>query len=241
MITELDLKPAVHDRVLVEAELDGQSISFRAVAVNVMPTAIWLGLVLPQPQLEQLKRDQPLQLTFRRDGTGMIAASSFVGHLRSTHSRLFAVSWPDDLRLIQRRAHLRLDAQCPVEYTVVSQSATGSPGQTGDGICCNLCAGGVQFVVRGGLDATVAVGDELDLRVALGRDGVVLAEAVVVRVEDATTMVLGPDEPVRAGSTGPRSLIAVRFESISDVDQDKIVRYIFSIQRQNREGPSRTA
>ena len=61
MITELDLKPAVHDRVLVEAELDGQSISFRAVAVNVMPTAIWLGLVLPQPQLEQLKRDQPLQ------------------------------------------------------------------------------------------------------------------------------------------------------------------------------------
>lgn len=81
MITDLNLKPAVHDRVLVEAELDGQSISFRAVAVNVIPTAIWLGLVLPQPQLEQLKRDQPIQLTFRRDGTGMIAASSFVGHL----------------------------------------------------------------------------------------------------------------------------------------------------------------
>jgi c-di-GMP-binding flagellar brake protein YcgR len=96
-------------------------------------------------------------------------------------------------------------------------------------------------VVRAGLDATVAVGDELDLRVSLGRDGVVLAEAVVVRVEDASTMILRPDEPVRAGATGPRSLIAVRFESISDADQDKIVRYIFSIQRQSREGPSRTA
>jgi Predicted glycosyltransferase len=240
MIADIDMKPAVHDRVLVEAELDGKVISFRAVAVNVLPTAIWLGLVRPQPQLEQLSRDQPLHLTFRRDNTGMIAASSFIGHLGASRARLFAVTWPDDLRLIQRRAHLRLDAQCPVEYTIASQSATGSPGQTGQGVCCNLCAGGAQFLVRGGPDETVAVGDELDLRVALGHDGVVLAEAVVVRVDDAATMVLAPEELVRAGSTGPRSLIAVRFESISDVDQDKIVRYIFSIQRQSREGPSKS-
>jgi c-di-GMP-binding flagellar brake protein YcgR len=96
-------------------------------------------------------------------------------------------------------------------------------------------------LVRAGPDETVAVGDELDLRVALGRDGVVLAEAVVVRVDDAATMVLAPEELIRACSTGPRSLIAVRFESISDVDQDKIVRFIFSIQRQSREGPSKSA
>jgi len=32
----------------------------------------------------------------------------------------------------------------------------------------------------------------------------------------------------------------VRFESISTGDQDKIVRFIFSIQRQNREGPRKT-
>jgi len=240
MITDIDRKPAVHDQGLVEAELDGKRVSFRAVAVNVMPTAIWLGLVRPQPELEQLRRDLPLQLTFRRDNTGTIAASSFIGHLGASHVGLFAVSWPDDLQLVQRRAHLRLDAQCPVEYTVASQSATGSPGQIGDGVCCNLCAGGVQFVVRAGTDETVAVGDELDLRVALGRDAVVLAEAVVVRVDDAAIMNLGPDEPVRLGAAGPRSLIAVRFESISDVDQDRIVRYIFSIQRQSREGPSKT-
>ena len=241
MTTQVDMKPAVHDRVLVEAHLDGNLVSFRAVAVNVMPTAIWLGLVSPQPQLEQLRRDQPLQLTFRRDNTGMIAASSFIGHLDASHSRLFSVSWPDDVKLIQRRAHLRLDAQCPIEYTVASQSATGSPGQTGEGVCCNLCAGGAQFLVRADPTETVAVGDELDLRIGLGRDGVVLAEVVVVRVEDAATMSPGPDQPVHPGSTGPRSLVAVRFESVSDVDQDKIVRYIFSIQRQMREGPSKTA
>ena len=241
MIADIDMKPAVHDRVLVEAHIDGQLTSFRAVAVNILPTALWLGLVGPQPKLEQLRRDQPLQLTFRRDNTGMIAASSFIAHLGVSRTRLFAVSWPDDVKLIQRRAHLRLDAQCPVEYTVASQSATGSPGQTGDGICCNLSAGGAQFVVRYALGETVGVGDELDLRVALGREGVVLAEAVVVRAEDAAAVAAGPDAPVQPGWSGPRSLIAVRFECISDVDQDKIVRYIFSIQRQSREGPGRAA
>src|ERR1035437_7400661 len=158
MITDIDRKPAVHDQVLVEAELDGKRVSFRRVAVNVMPTAIWLGLVRPQPELEQLRRDLPLQLTFRRDNTGMIAASSFIGHLGASHVGLFAVSWPADLKLIQRRAHLRLDAQCPAEYTAPSQCATESPGQSGDGVCGNLCAGGVQFVVRAGTDAPVAVG-----------------------------------------------------------------------------------
>lgn len=241
MTADIEMKPAVHDRVLVEAEFDGRLVSFRSVAVNVKPTALWLGLVRPQPQLEQLRRDQPLQLTFRRDNTGMIAASSFIGLLGVSQSRLFSVSWPDDLRLIQRRAHLRLDAQCPIEYTVASESATGSAGQTGEGVCCNLCAGGVQFVVRASPDETVAVGDELDLRIGLGRDGVALAEAVVVRVDDGATMGPGPNDTVHPASSGPRSLIAVRFESISDVGQDKIVRYIFSIQRQMREGPGKTA
>jgi hypothetical protein len=68
---------------------------------------------------------------------------------------------------------------------------------------------------------------------------VVLAEAVVVRAEDAAAVAGGPDEPVHHGWSGPRSLIAVRFECISDVDQDKIVRHIFSIQRQSREGTGR--
>src|ERR1035437_2585317 len=115
MTAETDMKPAVHDRVLVEAHFDGNLVSFRAIAVNIMPTAIWLGLVSPQAQLEQLRRDQPLQLTFRRDNTGMIAASSFIAPPTPSHSRLFSVSWPDDVKLIQRRAHLRLDAQCPIE------------------------------------------------------------------------------------------------------------------------------
>ena len=106
MIADIDMKPAVHDRVLVEAHIDGRLTSFRAVAVNILPTALWLGLVGQQPQLEQLRRDQPLQLTFRRDNTGMIAASSFIGHLGASRTRLFSVSWPDDVKLMCRPVFL---------------------------------------------------------------------------------------------------------------------------------------
>jgi len=117
MTTGVDRKPLVHDQVLVEGEFDGKLIGFRAVVVNVKPAAIWLGLARPDPRLEQLTPDQPLQLTFRRDNAGMIAASSFLGLLGASRSRLFSVSWPDDPRLIQRWADLRLDTECPVEFT----------------------------------------------------------------------------------------------------------------------------
>jgi hypothetical protein len=229
----------VHDQVLVEGEFDGKLVGFRAIVVNVKPAAIWLGLARPDPRLEQLTPDQPLQLTFRRDNAGMIAASWFIGHLGASRSRLFSVSWPDDPRLIQRRADLRLDTECPVEFTVLSQGETGGAGQTGEGICRNISAGGIQFTVRSELDDTVAAGDELELRIALDPGDVVLAEAVVVRVQDAATVAIGLDEQTRSENR-PRSLIAVRFESISTGDQDKIVRFIFSIQRQNREGPRKT-
>jgi c-di-GMP-binding flagellar brake protein YcgR len=59
---------------------------------------------------------------------------------------------------------------------------------------------------------------------------------VCARVRSARDLDVRPGR----GVVGPLSLIAVRFESISTGDQDKIVRFIFSIQRQNREGPRKT-
>lgn len=236
MTIDASKKPAVHDQVLVEAEVDESLVRFRAVVVNLMPTALWLGLVKPDELLLRLRPGDPIQLTFRRGGLAMVAAAFFRSHLGSTHARLFSIDWPEDYRLVQRRSYLRLDTECPVGYVLVSQGEVGGAGQTGAGITRNISAGGVQFKVNAPIDETVHVGDELELRLTLGQ-GAVLAEGEVVRVEDATG--IGPDgRPLPPGKTPkePTTLVAVSFVSISEAAQDRIVRHIFALQRIRRNG-----
>lgn len=236
---ETPRKPTVHDQVLVETEIDGKMVGFRAVVVNVMPAALWLGLVKPDSVLERLRSGEPIVLTFRLDGAGVVAESTFLSHLGSTQSRLFSVEAPAEVRFVQRRSHLRLDARCPIQYEVVSQSETGSAGFTGDGVTTNIGSGGLQFMIPLPIRETVGVGDALEVRLALGGEAV-LAEADVLRVEDATD--LSPGGHPQAPATPPRpprTLIAVRFVSISDGAQDLIVRHIFALQRMCREGPRR--
>jgi c-di-GMP-binding flagellar brake protein YcgR len=228
--------PIVHDQVLVEAELDGRVVAFRAVVVNVMPAALWLGLVKPNSLLQRLSPGDPVTLTFRREDSGMVAGASFLSHLGATQSRLFSIEMPSDLRMIQRRGHLRLDTDCPIHYLVVSQTASGGAGETGEGTTRNVSAGGLQFMVRTPIHEAVGVGDDLELRLLIGQDAV-LAEGEVVRVDDATD--LGRDGRPMAATSPPRpsrTLIAVQFVSISEGAQDRIVRHIFSLQRMRREG-----
>jgi c-di-GMP-binding flagellar brake protein YcgR len=92
-------------------------------------------------------------------------------------------------------------------------------------------------MVSAPLRETVVAGDALELRLALGRDAVLL-EADVVRVIDVTN--IGRDGrlmPSASPPRPPRTLVAVRFVSISDGAQDLIVRRIFALQRLRREGP----
>jgi len=194
------MKPAVHDRVLVEADVDGELVGFRAVVVNAMPAALWLGLTKPDSLLEQLRPGDPMTLTFHREDSAIVARSAFLSHLGSRQSRVFSVETPTDCRVVQRRAHLRLDVECPLEYTVVGGGVTG-PGLTGSGMTRNISAGGLQFMVPAPIGETVAAGDALELALAVGRDAV-LIEADVVRVIDATDM--GPDGRPMPPASPPR-------------------------------------
>lgn len=115
----------------------------------------------------------------------MVGKTTFLSHLGSTQARLFSVEWPEGYRLVQRREHLRLDTEAPVRYVVVSQSETGGIGDEGSGSTRNISAGGLLFVVKTPILETVGGGDALQLWLQLGQD-VVLAEADVIRVEDAT-------------------------------------------------------
>jgi hypothetical protein len=239
MIIEIDRKPAVHDKVLVETQIDGKVIGFRAVVVNVQAASLWLGLVRPDSLLAQVQRDQVLHLTFRRENAALVAVSAFISHLGSRSSRIFSIEWLADTQMIQRRAHVRLDYECPVYFKFSTQPESAAAGRKGRGITRNISAGGIQFRDHGATDLEPAVGDQLELEVPISTTEVVSAEAEVVRVE--STNRLPGSEGSADGRDGPQALIAARFVTISDVDQDRIVRLIFTVQRQRREAPHKPA
>ena len=231
---ETPRKPTVHDQVRVEAEIDGKVVGFRAVVVNTASNSLWLGLVKPDSLLGRIQSGDPIVLTFPRSDGGLVAESVFLNHLGSTQARLFSVEMPSDVRLTQRRANLRFDTACPIEYTIVSQSDSGGAGLTGAGQTCNIGTGGLQFVMQAPIREVPIVGDALELVVALGREAVV-AEGDVLRVDDATD--IGPDGRVLPAADPPRparTMIAVQFTSISDYAQDVMVRHIFALQRARR-------
>jgi hypothetical protein len=236
---ETSKKPSVHDPVLVEAEIDGKVVRFRAVVISVSPTALWLGLVKPNPLLAEIVAGDPIVLTFSRGGAGMVAESFFLSHLGTSQSRFMSVEMPADCKLVQRREYLRLDTECRVEYLVVSHGDRAA-GLVGEGVTIDLSAGGLRFAVRSPIGETVSIGDALEIRLEIGQ-GSVLAEAEVVRVEDATDV--GPDGrslPPATRPRPPRTSVAVRFVSISEAAQDRIIRHIFAVQRKRRQARSRS-
>jgi c-di-GMP-binding flagellar brake protein YcgR len=231
---ETPMKPAVHDRVLVEADVDGELVGFRAVVVNVADDALWLGMPRPDSRLARLSAGEPITLTLRAPEGGLVAESVFLEHLRPTRTRLFAVQMPSEIRLTQRRVHMRFETECPIQYTIVSQSDSGGAGLTGRGITLNIGTGGLEFVVEAPIEDTVIVGDALEIALGLGRDAIA-GEADVLRIADATD-VDADGRPVAPASLPrpPRTIVAVGFTSISEAAQDMIVRYIFALQRARR-------
>ena len=231
---ETTRKPTVHDQVRVEAEVDSKVVGFRAVVVNSLASALWLGLVKPDSLLQRLQPGDPIILTFPSSDGGLVAESVFLNHLGATQARLFSVAMPSDIQLKQRRGNLRFDTACPLEYTIVSQSDSGGAGLTGQGTTCNIGTGGLQFMMEAPMREAPIVGDSLEMAVALSHEAVAV-EGDVLRVDDATDLgrdgrVLPAADPPRP----PRTMLAVRFTSISDYAQDVVVRHIFALQRARR-------
>lgn len=109
----------------------------------------------------------------------------------------------------QRRGYFRLPAQVTVSYGVVD----GTGRCQGESATLDMSGGGIRFEIAGGL----SVGDLLAIDVGIGGDGI-LAEGEVVRVGRIP------------GGTG--QVVAVRFTEISEGDRERIIRFLFRVERE---------
>ena len=225
---------SIHDDVAVEADLGSFPVTLNAFVTNVLADELWLATRLPDERIGRLQRGQSIHLTFDRDGP-VILDSTFLrrlgdaGRFETHRSRVFAVRRPAGLESGQRRAHVRIDLEKDVR--IRSLGAAG-PERLGTGRTVNLGAGGVLFETS----MPLLFGEDLMLAIVLGSRNIVIAGGSIVRIEDAPSPAVEGPEDGRAPA--PISRVAVRFDRISEADQERITCYILQMHRQRRTAPS---
>jgi c-di-GMP-binding flagellar brake protein YcgR len=127
-----DLKDfSIHDEVLVEFEIEGEPQNLPTFVTNVQPDELWLALRTPDQRLAALAPGQCVHLTFSRGGGALVVESEFLrrfvepAKLGMEKSRLFAVSRPQGVDQVQRRAHVRVDIDLSVHVRSFGNIGSG--------------------------------------------------------------------------------------------------------------------
>lgn len=216
---------AIHDEIVVETEIDGVFVGLPAFVTNVLVDELWLATRLPEPRLLSLAEGQPIHLSFNHNGA-LIVESVFLRRLGSSRlgmekSRVFAVKRPGGVDTVQRRAHVRVDLERSVRIRALGSLGTE---KMGTGRTINIGAGGVQFTT----EMPLLFGEQLRLALVLTSRDIVVAGGVIVRIEDG--------DPLPGTAVALHSKVAVRFDKISEVDQERITVHILSAHRQRARG-----
>jgi c-di-GMP-binding flagellar brake protein YcgR len=221
---------SIHDEVTIETDIDGKPESLRAFVTNVVADEMWMATRLPEPRLSRLAAGQNIHVTFDRGGA-LVAESVFlrrlgdVSALAVQKSRVFAVRRPEGVESAQRRAHVRVDLERTVRIRSVGDLGAD---RVGKGRTLNIGAGGVLFVT----DMPLLFGEELKLALVLTSHDIVVAQGPIVRIEDAEG-IAGPHRPEPPSQpSATLSKVAVRFDAITEADQERITCHILSAHRQ---------
>ena len=215
----------IRDRVLVEAEADGRSVSFRAMILRVCPSELWLGLLSPDGRLETVRPDHAVRLTFARDGAALLGQSRFLRPLGGSRSRVFAVVRPLLLDRLQRRDYVRYPIGMPLRFRRLDPATWEPLGRPAVTMTRNLSPGGMLFVS----DTALSVGDDLDLTLPLSGMDKVTMNGVVRRLD----LGIGDEESGPAAQPH-QAEVAVQFTRITSLDQDRIVRLILLTEHRRR-------
>jgi c-di-GMP-binding flagellar brake protein YcgR len=172
-----------------------------------------------------LATGQKLHMTFEQGGS-LIVETEFLrrlggARLGTEKSRVFAIRRPQGVENVQRRSHVRVDLERIVR--IKSLGALGGE-KIGAGRTINIGAGGVQFTS----EMALMFGDQLRVALVLTPRNIVVAGGPIVRIDEMA--VAGAAE----GTPGGRTRVAVRFDKITEADQERISVHILAAAR-NRE------
>ena len=222
------------DSVLIETSVDQVPLVLRGQLSSLLPKVVWVnsdGQGFP-PLVLELREGHPVRLSVARQSSALVGDATFRSCLGVSH-RLVAFSRPTDLRLVDRRASLRVAIRKPVGIRLARDSAAGEGGHFSIGTSVDVSMVGIRFET----DVHMAVGDHVFVTIVLEGYRQLYGLAQIVRLEDAVaggTVVA--DGPVDPSDRGRRLVRAVaKWGAMAPTDRERLENFLLNAERAARQ------
>jgi len=210
-------KIQVNQLMHVRVDLPGYSGSYKTRLEEIDSTSLFLAFPVKMGQLVPLTKGHTVSVSFSSGG----ARYSFSADVLETTTSpipMVVVSKPTQLNRVQRRNFVRFDTILPLKFSLIDGEGSAEKPEVFQAGTLDISGGGVGFNTA----LPLQMGIRLQLELGLPGQEPIEAIGTVVRVVD------------ESGPVKKRYQIGVNFLVIEEKDRDRIIRHIFTKQRELR-------
>jgi len=156
-------------------------VALRGKISNLLPEVLWVRVSDPRlpPVLMAVSAGHPVRLSSPRERDALVGETTFHGSLGAAR-RLIALVHPAEMRLVDRRAQLRVKLRKSIGVRVSRESNAGHGGNFATGTSVDIGLSGMSFETS----LHLAVGDHVFITLVLEHNRAMHAMAQVVRLDD---------------------------------------------------------
>jgi hypothetical protein len=218
------------DNVLIETSVDQVPLILRGKLSGLQTGVVWVNVAgqgFP-PLVLELKEGHPVRLSAARGGSALVGDATFRSCLGMAR-RLIALSHPTELRLVDRRASLRVAIRKSIGIRLARNSAGGAGGHFAIGTSIDIGMVGIRFEAA----THMAVGDHIFVTVVLEQNRQLYALAQIVRLEDAVAgEAVEIESPVDPSHPRGRLMRATaKWDAIAPGDRQRLESFLLSVER----------
>ena len=217
------------DSVVIETSVDQVLFGFRGQLSSLLPTVVWVDVAEPgcPPLVRDLKEGHPVRLSAGRKTYALIGETTFRSSLGLSR-RLVALERPSEMRLVDRRAQLRVATRRSVGIRLARDSAAGDGGRFSIGTALDISLTGMCLETT----AHMAVGDRVFVTMVLQENQPLYAPAQIVRLEDATADRATAVTPRAMSHEGRKvSRASVRWQTMSPADRERLQNFLVHVEK----------
>jgi c-di-GMP-binding flagellar brake protein YcgR len=218
------------DVLTIETQIDQVPLVICGKLSNLLPKVVWVNVADPgcPPAITELKEGHPVRISAPRDGHALVGDSTFRSCLGTT-KRLVAVSRPAELRLVDRRAMLRVALRRSVGIRTARNSAAGESGHFAIGTSTDIGMAGMRFETT----VHIAAGDHVFVTMVLEQNRPLYALAQVIRLDDAVLDRPYEARAAEAGWSGGRQPVraTVKWEAMCPADRERLQEFLISVDK----------